>query len=198
MKLIKVSTPNEARPPLHINIKGHDRLKRSNPIESIKSIYLSHFYFSFSLPYFSNPIWYSSLVSMVRGRPNWPAESTTIQYAQMRLPDEVPPERTSIKIFIGLPSETNLTALPNQSDWISWRRLCECTPRAHATARFSVEDLCWKTGSGLPWVLPDQDAYLPLHAMPTKAAQKSTKFVAKKEAFPSSPFQNHLYAAHCK
>jgi hypothetical protein len=84
MKLISISNSNRVKPslPVNINIKGHGRLRTSNPIESTKSIYFYRFYLSSSLPFFSNPdmLFFLRLLC-VWGHSSWHTEPKATQGA---------------------------------------------------------------------------------------------------------------------
>jgi hypothetical protein len=119
---VRVSTPNGARPPLPINIKGHGRLK-DYPQSNLLNLSFIVFTFSFSLPYFSNPMCCSSTTSaawegVLAGLPS-------LGQTKVRLPRRGP-SRVSVRWSLaGEPGDPGLTAPPMWSDRPTWRRCKE-------------------------------------------------------------------------
>jgi len=133
MKLIRVSTSNELRLSLSINIKGHSRLMASNCIyQTLLSFYL------FLCPNLFQPyVLFICRLHGVRGRPSWPVEARAIQRA-LALTGSLPSERSL---------DLRRATRRNRSDRISWRRCkapsTRCPWRARVTARFCVNSEHW-------------------------------------------------------
>jgi hypothetical protein len=77
---VRVSTPDGARPPLPINIKGHGRLKDPQSNLSNLSFIVFTFPFLFTLLFQPHVLFLYYLRGM-RWRPSWPAEPRTNQGA---------------------------------------------------------------------------------------------------------------------
>jgi hypothetical protein len=70
---VRVLTPNGARPPLHININGHDRFCLIQPIKYIYSLSFCLYFHLFALNFpIYNLLFFLSLRD-VRRRSRWPA-----------------------------------------------------------------------------------------------------------------------------
>jgi hypothetical protein len=140
---VRVSTPNGARPPLPINIKGHGRLKGYHN-RIYQTYLLSYLHFRSSLPYFSNPtmMFFLHLHDVWRC-PSWPAEPRTT----LRAPPRRDPARaTSVGLLPDLPGDTGLTGDPYRSDRYSVEALQgaplrACGPRKGANISH-LKNLC--------------------------------------------------------
>jgi hypothetical protein len=104
---VRVSTPNVARPPLTINMKGHGRLKGDHN-RIYQTYLLSYLLFRSSLPYFSNPMCCSSTTSAACE--DVLAGLSSLGQTKVRLPWRGP-TRTSVRWSLaGEPGDPGLTA----------------------------------------------------------------------------------------
>jgi hypothetical protein len=77
---IKLLTPNGARPPLPVNIKGQGRLKEDHPQSNLSNLFFIGFTFSFLFTLLFQPhVLFLYYLRGMRGRPSWPAEPWTTQ-----------------------------------------------------------------------------------------------------------------------